>query len=110
MKKIALLFVMVFAFGLTQANNHAAVNIANNDAVLQTATMAAQGVNMQTTPLLQMASATEAGIFHLGNHAKKTKQPKADKKTKANKTRHHKMHHNKKAAHPHHKKTTKKQK
>ncbi len=102
MKKVLLLFVMVFAFSLTQANNHAVVRtITSQNATLQNSSMTILGLNMQMSPLFQMAAATDTGFLHFGHHAKKTKQRKTDKKSKANKTGHHRSerwghHHNKK--------------
>ncbi len=90
MRKIALLFVMVFAFSLTQASNHAVVkNITNHNAVLQPTTMAIQNTNMQAAPAFQMATATEVEM-NSGNHAARTKRPRADKKPSVKKTRQHK--------------------
>ncbi len=101
MKKVLLLFIMVIAFSLTQANNHAVVKtITNQNASLQNSSMNIFGLYVQTTPVFQMAAATDTGILHFIHHAKKTKA-KAGKKSKAKKTRHHKSerwghHHNKK--------------
>ncbi len=102
MKKVLLLFVMVFAFSLTQANNHAVVKtITSQNTTLQNSSMNILGLNMLTIPAVQLEAVTDIGILHFGHHAKKTKQPKTDKKSKANKTRHHRSerwghHHNKK--------------
>lgn len=99
MRKIALLIVMVFAFSLTQASNHAvANNVANNNAVLQATTMAIQNTNMQTVPAFQITTATEAEM-NSGNHAARTKHPRADKKPRVKKTRQHKSAEARKAAH-----------
>jgi len=122
MKKIAILFVMVFAFSLTQASNHAVVkNIANNHAILQASTMAIQGTNMQKTPVFQMTAASEEEM-NAGHHPARTKRPKADKKPRVKKAKQHKdrqakkeareknrqarkaVHHHNKTGHRHHKK------
>ena len=97
MKKIALVIVMVFAFSLTQAGNHAVVNaIANHDATLQATTLAIQNTKMQAAPVFNMVAA-ETTVSH--QHANKTKQPKADKKPKVKKEKQHKTEAERKAEH-----------
>ncbi len=95
MKKIAILFVMLFAFSLTQASNHAV-----------TKALESNQANLQKTEAVQNGMMQASSVFNLmadetvsGHHARKTKQPKADKKPKVKKEKQHKTEAERKADH-----------
>ena len=91
MKKIALIIVMVFAFGLAQANNHVVVKAMEHNNTLLQLTTAIQGANLQAAPVFEAE-------MH-ARHATKAKQPKADKKPKVKKEKQHKTEAERKADH-----------
>ncbi len=95
MKKIAILFVMLFAFSLTQASNHAVVKaLESNQANLQKTVTVQNGVMQAPSVFNLMADETVSS-----HHARKTKQPKADKKPKVKKEKQHKTEAERKADH-----------
>ncbi len=95
MKKIVILFVMMFAFGLTQAGNHSAVQAMKTTRAHLQKAMAIQNTTMQDSPVFNLME----GETVSGHHGRKTKQPKADKKPKVKKEKQHKTEAERKAEH-----------